>query len=1443
MDGQSTQPRKAQLDKEEREHLEDVVTDMRDRVEANVRYQLEDAYDLEERPDDDASLSEEQEDLVEAIELEAVDGNDWEDGYEQYITGVGYTIVNRLAALRCMEVRDFIDDEVTAFRDDGLTPAADRLVTEEFMLEEEAVLEAYRNACDDLAEEIDILFDRSTAYSLIGPDDDTFEDLCGMLDEVADEVWRADDVLGWIYEYYNAHLLAELRDKAHHQGLDPEDVPPANQFYTPHWVVRSLTDNALGKAYLEEKGTLEQIVSEQDSLSPVERKERSPSISDSPGIGELCTYLVASGEGDTPNFEQPEEIKVIDPACGSGHFLLYAFDILERIWRAERPEIPDSEIPRKILKHNLYGVDLDMRACQLAAFNLYLKARSRTVSEAEDEFEMPDVGIVCADAKIAEVEGAEDVFEEVAEDRADLQKTLESILNAFESIHGLGSLLDVRGALGEIFEEDISAEGDHDATQLTFANDFTQEPSLSEILRSLREVISEKRDTDSLLAQDLKSFVKLLDVLAQDYDVALMNPPYGSKNKMPDVVQDYVRDRYSYTDEFYINFFELCTRLTNDNGRIGMLVPRTFMFKDRYEEFRRDFIGEQGSFDFLTEYGEGILDNATVRTAGTVVRSGTDQDSTGTFIRLHDVESSRKEEVFSSILSGDGDDVSRLFEIELEEFRKVPRSPICYSIPGDVRRLHDTEMKIDAEQAGISGESIADALLGLSTANDDRFARFHWEIENFEVYKPISKGGSDAWVVPKIKETVEWENDGEVLRRSSKSIRTRNEDKYGMEGLAWTYVKETGRRFGYFPEGGLFSHAGYMLFPEDGYSLWNLMAVMNSNLYHCLILSQTTDRFWNAGEIGAVPWYNSFEEVSRLGEIAQKQYRIMLREHMSDPKSPYYRGAMILPSNSSGFFYSHPHTEVVDDSGDTVSLSREDSIKEATLAVERNAAERRANLEKLSQEIDELVYSEVNVSEETQSKVEEEIFLRTGENPEDRKIPNPDSVSVSSGSLQSNVKELIHYLVINAVREESDGIIPIEGSDEQADILDRVIEQFKEEYGEYAEDRLIEVDDILGAESAADESYPNLRAFVENDLFAYHVEKMENTPIFWKLSTERLLADAKGEGFACFVDYHGIDASLFDRLSNQYLEPWKAELRDRRSAANQRQNDESLSTTERADATDEFEFCSSALEQIAEFEEVLQELGSTNERDFDDDDRERVDELAPKVAAFREETAERIEMMAELREQKGEEWFEDKFSPSFWEKVNEWRDEWLDALSELEHACEEYAKPIDEPVEAHFADLFDYFNWRLKGSDHYSSTGMLFMTYHFDSAGAELLDEDGEPFDTLTEDERILASLAMGLDDTSVVDEAYLEEMVDDDDDVDNVDGLPPLAEYKALAEEIDDRCQTVYKGIPSDWKDRALSEVTTAGYQPVHKHGVAINITPLAEKDIVPKVVEDKVL
>jgi hypothetical protein len=1429
MASDSLSQRKAQLDKEEREHLEDVVTEMRERVEDNVDFQLM-QRGLDDEPEDIDSLDEDAQQLVEAIELEAVDGETWSEAFDQYVTGVGYTIVNRLAALRCMEVRGFIDEEVTVFKDNGLTPAAETLVHEEFLLEDEAILEAYHNACDDLAEEIEILFDRSSAYSLIDPDDDTFEELCGMLDSVDDEVWRADDVLGWVYEYYNVKLLDDLRRKGDREGLEPEDVPPANQFYTPHWVVRMLTDNSLGKLYLEHTGDLQEVVDAQDSFAPEERKNRPLSPDESPNIADFCTYLVPSEEaGEPTDFDHPRELRVIDPACGSGHFLLYAFDVLERIWRAET-DLPTEQIPRKILQHNLYGVDLDMRACQLAAFNLYLKGRTRAKAEGANGFDMPEVGIVCADASIAEIDGVEAVFDEVAGDDPEVQQALERILDAFEEVHGLGSLLDVRGTLGDLFEDDADIGG----TQLTLGDDPRESHTLSQVLHSLREAVEEHREADSFLAQDLRSFVRLLDILAQDYDVALMNPPYGSRNRMPEVVKEYVEERYDYSPEFYINFFEVCDSLTQRFGRVGMLVPRSFMFKRSFEDFRTDFVGGQGSFDFLAEFGLGVLDNATVRTVGTVVRTDTDGDQVGNFIRLYDAGTKQKESEFlSGVFTDDYEGVKRLFQVPLSEFRKVPKSPMNFAIPSEVRALHTSPKKIDANAASIEGDSVAKLAQGLATGDNPRFIRKYWETLGIDYFKPISKGGSEAWIRPKITHTVNYRENGREMRPMVGS-RIQNEEYYGQRGLTWTYIKETGRRFGALGDGYWFDQTGSMLFPKEN-DLWTMLGVLNSKLYHSLFLSLTPGRHWTPGVVGRIPWEDSLSDLESIGELSKSQYTSMMRWRSTDPTSLYYVGPALLPPESkSGIFYEEPKTGDLDEAKNIEQVGGKvsDSISKAVEKINADRKEYWNDMEAKASKIDQQLYTHLKISSEAQDELQTEIKLRTGGGDE----------TYNDVEKEELVQDLVHHFAMEAIREEDDGIIPLHGVDDQPNKLDRIVERVRDAYGEHAEDRLVEVDEILGAESAAEEAYPNLRRWIAEDLFDYHVSRMENTPIIWKLTTERLLADSTDEGFACFLDYHSLDSGLFDRLSNQYLEPRKAELREQRSAANRRRGDEALSASEQAEAAEQYERCASGLDQIAVFEDVIQDLGSVDEREFDESDRALVKDLAPKVAAFREETRERVDTLAELHERKDSAWFKDTFSEKFWETVDEGRDEWLDALAELEGACEAYAKPTDEPVEAHLADLFDYFNRRLKGSDHYSSSGILFMTYYFEREGSDLLDENGHPHDHLSEDERRLASLAMGLDDVSIVDEEYLEAVADDE-DVDDIEDLPPLAEFKALAEEIDDRCQTIDKRVPSDWADRALSEITTAGYQPNHKHGVEININPLADAEIVPKTVDDDVL
>jgi hypothetical protein len=1025
-----------------------------------------------------------------------------------------------------------------------------------------------------------------------------------------------------------------------------------------------------------------------------------------------------------------------------------------------------------------------------------------------------------------------------------VEDALRRILNAFEEVHGLGSLLDVRGTLGDLFDDDSEKTG----VQITLEDDPSDHHTLGHILHSLREAVDQHRENESFLAQDLRSFIRLLDVLAQEYDVALMNPPYGAQNRMPESVKSYVRDHYSYPPEYYINFLEVCNRLTPTGGRIGMLVPRSFMYKRTFEEFRTDFLGDSGAFDYLAEFGIGVLDNATVRTVGTVIRSETRSDAdTGDFYRLYDLDAGHKESAFVRSLAEDkqDDELQRQFKVSLSELATIPGSPICYATPSQVRKLHKSNLKLDSQRADVDGKSIADAVQGLATGNNDRFIRNHWEVRDFERHPPIAKGGADAWVLPEVPETVEFVNEGERLRRASGS-RFQNTDYYGQEGLTWTYIKDTGRRFGYYPADGVFSHTGFMLFPkQDDQSLWSLLGALNSDLYHALFLSITPERHWNVGEVGRIPWHKSIGKIDEIEEYTKEQYLTLLSDLTLEPTSPYYDATGLVPKTYlSDSFYKHPHENKADQRFD-IQVHRPDpatQIIEAAQSVEIAHREREQRLERLAEKIDRELFNQFEIPTKVRNSIREEIFLRTTEDPEDREVPGPKSVPEVPENIEEQVKDLVHHFAMEALYKEPNGIIPLKSADKQDDMLDCMVEQFKDAYGGYAEERLVEVDDILGSESASEEAYPNIRSFIEDDLFAYHVDTMENTPIIWKLSTKRLLADAKGEGFACFVDYHQLDVTLFDRLSNQYLEPRKAQLRERRSVANRLRNDKALSTSERAEATDEFEFCSSALEQIAELEEVIQNLGSTIEREFDDEDRKRVNELSPKVATFRNETAERIKTLEELRGMKGEEWFQDTFSDGFWDKVNKWRDEWLDALKKLEHACNEYAKPSDEPVEAHLADLFDYFNSRLKGSDHFSSSGVLFMTYYFEREGDDLLNEDGTTPNNLKEEEKMLGSLATGIDDKSMINMKYLDDIAESD-DVDDVAELPPIAELKALAEEIEVECQTTYNKIPSDWSDRALSEITTAGFQPNQKHSVKINITPLAKKDIVPEIVEDKVL
>jgi len=1435
-------PQQAQLDEPERRHLEKIVKQLRERAEETVEYWVHSKLNLaEEGAEAPANLSEGERELrgrvEEAIEREQAGERSWAKARDLYVKGVGYTLVNRLAALRCMEVRGFLDRSPTRFREDGVTPAADRLITDYFLPREAGIWTAFLVACQERSEEIEILFDLSDPYSLLygdltdwdgepeevaWSDDvqaslvDLLQDLGGLLDEVDDAVWRADDVLGWVYEYYNVPDLEGVRSSV----KTKEDAIAANQFYTPHWVVRMLVDNSLGKLYLEHDGSLEGAVEHQEKrFTPEDRKDRGTSLDESPRVADLCSYLVPTEEEgeptDTLAEEGPKGLRVFDPASGSAHFLLYAFDVLERIWRAET-NVDPGKIPEKILEHNLYGVDLDLRACQLAAFNLYLKARSRAEEEGNENFRMPDLGIVCADAHVADLDRSHIVFDEVAGEDDELRDALDSILTSFEHIEGLGSLLDVKGTLEELIEDN---GGQLDA----FRDDDVV--TLPQLLERLHDAVAQHVERGSFRAEDLRSFLRLLVILSQDYDVALMNPPYGSGNRMPDDVQDYVEEHYDYTSNFYINFFEAGDRLARTGGRVGMLVPHSFLFNKSFSDFRGDFIGERGNFEFLSEFGYDILDNATVGTVGTVIRTGSeDEQETGTFVRLSDVDKDEKESTYIlSLFEAEPDfEVQRLYERSLDEFSLVTGSPLSYWTPFDIRKLYAASTVFDAGNSDLeSRDSLGRVRQGIATGDDDRYVREFWEsASDSNEWVPFAKGGKDTWLLPRLHYCIRWGQNGEEVRRYSGGNGTPNEHLYFKGGLTYAVAKRSGERFGVLHPHSIFGHKGGSVILNDEKQSWAVLGYAGSRMFTYLMLCQTAERMWEIGMVSKVPWYSELSNSEGLEEATKEIVGSLYSLRKSDFHSPHYKGPLLhrlLPSETKPrqFHSSHPHRNLSDELAvpDVSTLGLDTPLLELGIHAEKFRQSVQQSIEQHASDLDQVVFDHFDIDEEQQEEIYTEIAYRTIDDPREKQSYDPEAVEEPPDDFPELVKRLLLHLTFEIVEEDDDGIVLLraESDDEEADLLAKMTAKFEDIWGEYAEDRLQEVDEVLGTREPTDEPYPNLRHWLENDLFTFHCDEFENTPILWELTTERLGEDNGGDaGFACLIDYHQLGPDVFDRLSARYLETRKAALRERQQSA--RRTAEGSEGTQAREARQEEKRCESALRQIDELETRISELTQPTPRDWADAVRDDARDLKPKIRRFRERLEERLETLDALHDEAPTAWFKDHFSDKFMESVNGNREEWIDALEDLEAACEQFARPADQPVEAHLYDLLPYFD-DLTGSTHYSSNGIFFLNYYF-SKGKDLaakIDQGGK--DRVTRREQLVADLAR-----------------ETDEDIE-------------LGEEINAACQAMKKHMDSEWKTRALEEVRTPGYRPVKKHGVAINITPLAEKKLVPELVDKKVL
>jgi hypothetical protein len=560
------------------------------------------------------------------------------DGFDAVLRSLAFTHLNRLVAFKLMEhpTRKIVRETVGK----GIESRGFKFFLADHPEEEASWRSgqqdlAYRNflldQCRVLNQEIGVLFDPDDLASRIFPEPKALNEVIKTLNSPELEgIWEHEEAIGWVYQYYTPKELREQARKDSAQPRNSWEMAFRNQFYTPDYVVRFLTDNALGRIWLEMKPDT--------------------------ALRDRCAMLVIRPNEpmQTRPKKDPRELRVIDPACGSGHFLLYAFELLEVVYR-EAWDDPDlgpslhrefggrdifeSRIPACIVEHNLFGIDIDRRAVQLASLTLFLKAKSRS-----RDVQIERSGLVCAEP----MPDAGNLFEEFKASelptvgQAIYAAILDGVREHLALADEAGSLLLAEREIGRL----VAEQHDHwragrermpmaalfgDSERSSNGTDVSDEEfwyrlehRLEHLLESYAEhAVGAEGAYRRIFARDGAGVLRFIDVLRQEYDVVLMNPPFGSPTRAS---KTYIDDKYPRTrNDVYAAFVERWLDRLVERGRLGAITSRTGFFLKTFTPWREQVLLDRTFIDVVADLGGGVLDTAMVETAAYVLERRTAQ--------------------------------------------------------------------------------------------------------------------------------------------------------------------------------------------------------------------------------------------------------------------------------------------------------------------------------------------------------------------------------------------------------------------------------------------------------------------------------------------------------------------------------------------------------------------------------------------------------------------------------------------------------------------------------------------------------------------------------------------------------------------------------------------------------------------------------------------------
>jgi type II restriction/modification system DNA methylase subunit YeeA len=1068
------------------------------------------------------------------------------DGFNQFINEMAFTWFNRFTAIRYMEINGFLDhgyrvlsNSKNAQFGEGfeiLSHAADVAVDlgldknqiVQLMLDGDKEEQLYREIllgqCHQLSRIMPFMFETlDDATELLLPDNLTKTDslLKALINDIPEDNWRDLDaethtergqieVIGWLYQFY----ISEHKDAVIGKVVKREDIPAATQLFTPNWIVKYLVQNSLGRQWLATYPESELKDKMAYYIAPAEQSD------------DVIEQLKAI----TPTSIDPETIKVLDPACGSGHILVEVYEVLREIYLERGYRL--SEIPELILTKNIFGLDIDDRAAQMAAFAVLMKAR-------EDD---KRIFSRIADSIGSDNEIKLNIYSLQSTENLDVDKLWTDL--EFNGKPKSGFMVDL--FVGPKLEITDSPDTDNQDNQ-TYLNllhylkaqfidaknlgslidvDNQYQSTLIELKNKLLEKAQSSHQPIRQAVELLLPIVEQAIVLASKYDVAVANPPYMGRKGMFPPLKPLLKKNYpNCIWDIYAAFIEKCLDLTCNNGYTALITMQSWMSLPAFEELRLH-IFETAHIDSLLHFGSRAFDSISgevVRTCAYSLQKTHLKEHRATYVDLRKGLSERKKiEQFSN---------RELYysNTSITDFTKLPGHPVCYWIEPEILAIFEIESTIS--------EIAKSQSLNL-TGDNERFLRRIWEVENKNIgvdknWLLYAKGGKLRKWFGNFEYVVAWDKETVNFYKKNKTARLISEEYWYSSGITWSMVTSGKPGFRLLPENAMFDVGGAsIIFDEE--KIPATMAFLNSSVSELLIRLFNETKI-QLGNITSLPMINI--------DIDEDNYHKLVEIHTHDwneyetsidfIKSPLITGKTIEDSYKAWIVESRTLFSDVKNYEENLNQS---ILKQYGLSDIVSCIVPNKEITLNSNPYYRYVSDEDNSNKLLSETLTEFLSYAIG-NMMGRYSLDREGL-VYANSSNNGFKDLVAEGAYKTFPADDDGIIPLAAEEWlfEDDATVRFKEFVKTVWGaEHLTENLDFVAESLYLNAITakkgEGAMDTIRRYFSTQFYKDHLKTYKKRPIYW------LFSSGKEKAFECLVYLHRYNEGTLARMRTEYVTP------------------------------------------------------------------------------------------------------------------------------------------------------------------------------------------------------------------------------------------------------------------------------------------------------------------